>query len=34
LGALAVVAIAVFLVHRYRSYKAATAARATTSGPG
>ncbi len=33
LGAVAVVAIAVFLVHRYRSYKAATAAGATTPGP-
>jgi membrane protein DedA with SNARE-associated domain len=33
LGALAAVAIAVFLVHRYRSYKAATSARATTPGP-
>ena len=33
LGALAVLAIAVFLVHRYRSYKAATAAGATTPGP-
>ncbi len=31
LGAVAVVAIAVFLVHRYRSYKAATAAGATSS---
>ncbi len=33
LGALAAVAIAVFWVHRYRSYKAATSAGATTPGP-
>jgi membrane protein DedA with SNARE-associated domain len=33
LGALAAVAIAVFLVHRHRSYKAATSAGATTPGP-
>lgn len=33
LGAVAGVAIAVFLVHRYRSYKVATAAAARTPGP-
>jgi membrane protein DedA with SNARE-associated domain len=33
LGALAALAIAVFLVHRYRSYKAAISAGATTPGP-
>jgi len=33
LGAVAAVAIAVFLVHRYRSYKAATAAGAAAPGP-
>lgn len=34
LGALAVLALAVLLVHRYRSYKAATATERTAGGPG